>query len=147
MDVYSVTLTIAPSNQKANSPNFQIGASLSLLFIGKEPVKLCDISSLKLTWHLEMDGWNTSFLLGRPIFMGYVSFREGKWVVSRKPKHPIGCLAIFIARYIGAWYDHWQLYQLGLPPTQDSSHHQDCHIFSRESQAKPSFATGILGGG
>ena len=26
-----------------------------------------------------MDGWNTTFLLGRPIFRGYVSFREGKW--------------------------------------------------------------------
>ena len=25
-----------------------------------------------------MDGWNTTFLLGRPIFSGYVSFREGK---------------------------------------------------------------------
>ena len=25
-----------------------------------------------------MDGWNTTFLLGRPIFRGYVSFREGK---------------------------------------------------------------------
>ena len=24
-----------------------------------------------------MDGWNTTFLLGRPIFGGYVSFREG----------------------------------------------------------------------
>ena len=24
-----------------------------------------------------MDGWNTSFLLGRPIFRGPVSFREG----------------------------------------------------------------------
>ena len=24
-----------------------------------------------------MDGWNTTFLLGRPIFIGYVSFREG----------------------------------------------------------------------
>ena len=24
-----------------------------------------------------MDGWNTTFLLGRPIFSGYVSFREG----------------------------------------------------------------------
>ena len=24
-----------------------------------------------------MDGWNTTFLLGRPIFRGYVSFREG----------------------------------------------------------------------
>ncbi len=25
---------------------------------------------------LKMDGWNTTFLLGRPIFRGYVSFRE-----------------------------------------------------------------------
>ena len=25
---------------------------------------------------LKMDGWNTSFLLGWPIFRGYVSFRE-----------------------------------------------------------------------
>ncbi len=32
-------------------------------------------------------------------------------------------------------------YTLGLPPTQDSSHHQDYYIFSRESQPKPSFAT------
>ena len=24
--------------------------------------------------HLKMDGWNTTFLLGRPIFRGYVSF-------------------------------------------------------------------------
>ena len=28
--------------------------------------------------HLKMDDWKTSFLLGRPIFRGYVSFREGK---------------------------------------------------------------------
>ncbi len=35
------------------------------------------ILSLKLTWHLKMDGWNTSFLLGWPILRGYVSFREG----------------------------------------------------------------------
>ncbi len=34
------------------------------------------IPSLKLTWPLKMDGWNTTFLLGRPIFRGYVSFRE-----------------------------------------------------------------------
>ena len=25
----------------------------------------------------KMDGWNTTFLLGRPIFRGHVSFREG----------------------------------------------------------------------
>ena len=39
-------------------------------------------ASLKLTWHLKMDGWNTSFLLGWPTFRGYVSFREGKHEVS-----------------------------------------------------------------
>ncbi len=27
-----------------------------------------------------MDGWNTTFLLGRPIFRGYVSFREGTYI-------------------------------------------------------------------
>ncbi len=27
---------------------------------------------------LKMDGWNNTFLLGRPIFRGYVSFREGR---------------------------------------------------------------------
>ena len=27
--------------------------------------------------HLKMDGWNTTFLLGRPIFRDHVSFREG----------------------------------------------------------------------
>ena len=26
-----------------------------------------------------MDGWNTIFLLGRPIFRGYVSFRQGNY--------------------------------------------------------------------
>ena len=35
-----------------------------------------EIPSLKLTWHLKMDGWNTSFLLGSSIFRCYVSFRE-----------------------------------------------------------------------
>ena len=38
------------------------------------------LPSLKLTFSpLQMDGWNTTFLLGRPIFRGYVSFREGIW--------------------------------------------------------------------
>ena len=36
------------------------------------------VPSLKLTFlHLDMDGWNISFLLGWPIFRCYVSFREG----------------------------------------------------------------------
>ncbi len=35
------------------------------------------IPSLKLTFlYLKMDGFNTSFLLGWPIFRGYLSFRE-----------------------------------------------------------------------
>ena len=38
------------------------------------------VPSLKLTFSpLKMDGWNTTFLLGRPFFRGYVSFREGKY--------------------------------------------------------------------
>ena len=36
---------------------------------------------------------------------------------------------------------------LGCPPSQDASHHQDYYIFSKGSRTKPSFATGILGGG
>ena len=34
------------------------------------------IPSLQLTWHLKNDGWKTTFLLGWPIFRGFlVSFR------------------------------------------------------------------------
>ena len=37
-----------------------------------------------------MDGWNTTFLLRRPIFRCYVSFREGRissiWYPNKKPK-------------------------------------------------------------
>ena len=48
--------------------------------------------SLKLTWPLKMDGWNTTFLLGRPIFRGHVNFREGMpqndWdIFPRNPQH------------------------------------------------------------
>ena len=53
------------------------------------------LPSLKLTYHLKMDGWNTSFLLGWPIFKGYVSFREGTIEThfhfhrnSHHPSHP-----------------------------------------------------------
>ena len=28
--------------------------------------------------HLKIDGWETTFLLGWPIFKGYISFRESK---------------------------------------------------------------------
>ena len=32
---------------------------------------------------LKMDGWNTTFLLGWPIFRAYVSFREGKFLILK----------------------------------------------------------------
>ena len=31
-----------------------------------------------------MDGWKINFLLGRSIFRGYVSFREGDYPTSKK---------------------------------------------------------------
>ena len=31
--------------------------------------------------HLKVGGWKTSFLLGRPIFKGHVSFRAGKYII------------------------------------------------------------------
>ena len=34
-----------------------------------------------------MDGWNTTFLLGRPIFRGYVSFREGNLLYVDTSSH------------------------------------------------------------
>ncbi len=37
-----------------------------------------------------MDGWNTTFLLGMPIFRGYVSFREGNWKMTSKYHVRIG---------------------------------------------------------
>ena len=51
--------------------------------IEHESVQDALLPSLKLTWHLKMDGWNTSFLLGWPIFRGYVGFREcTRWDVD-----------------------------------------------------------------
>ena len=43
------------------------------------------LPSLKLTLHLKMDGWNTSCLLGRPIFRGemLVSGRVFRWVFDQ----------------------------------------------------------------
>ena len=37
------------------------------------------LPSLKLTYHLKIDGWKTTFVWGRPIFSGYVLFVLG-WV-------------------------------------------------------------------
>ena len=46
--------------------------------------------------HLKMDGWNTSFLLGWPIFRCYVSFRKGnhppKWILNEScPSKLVKC--------------------------------------------------------
>ena len=40
------------------------------------------LSSPKLTWPLKINGWKMNFLLGRPIFRGYASFRECIWVTG-----------------------------------------------------------------
>ena len=40
-------------------------------------LEILNIASWELTYPLKMDGWNTTFLLGNPIFRCYVSFREG----------------------------------------------------------------------
>ena len=40
-------------------------------FLNDKLIKIEVLHSLKLTHHLKMDGWNTNFLLGRPIFSAY----------------------------------------------------------------------------
>ena len=82
---------------------------------------------------LKMDGWNTSFLLGWPIFMCYVSFRGGilssvglqvsvlEWNSSRRLHyHNYNCMAFFsffwrllyLRSNINGW---WLNLQLRLP--------------------------------
>ena len=52
------------------------------LQVGTTPCSTWNILKLTLpetnSSPLKMDGWNTTFLLGRPIFKGYVSFRDRK---------------------------------------------------------------------
>ena len=45
-----------------------------------------NLPSLKLTCLVKMDGWNTSFLFGWPIFRGYVGFREGNLMFKTSSK-------------------------------------------------------------
>ena len=53
-----------------------------------------------------MDGWNTTFLLGRPIFRGYVSFREGMPSQSGKMFiHPKKNLAIPVNSHRISWHE------------------------------------------
>ena len=46
------------------------------MWVDSNPTKKCNLPETN-SLPLKMDGWNTTFLLGRPIFRGYVSFREG----------------------------------------------------------------------
>ena len=41
--------------------------------------------------HLKMDGWKTTFLLGTPIFRGYVSFRKGNYIIWYHVQTFFGC--------------------------------------------------------
>ena len=54
--------------------------SWPLFLLRKKAYFLSGLSSLKLTvrtWKLKMDGWKSSFVLGNPVFKGYVSFLSG----------------------------------------------------------------------
>ena len=42
-----------------------------LKFLNDKLINIEVLRSLKLTYHLKMDGWNTNFLSGRPIFRAY----------------------------------------------------------------------------
>ena len=60
------------------------------------------------------------------------------------------CRVIILLDYILLYYIILMMFIITIVwvvPPPSKSHHQDYYIFSRESQPKPSFATGILGGG
>ena len=72
-----------------------------------------EIPSLKLTasLHLKMDDWKTIFLLGRPIFKGYVSFREGKCFFGRGKYHFLisvvcNCFFVDVTESLGSFWRH-----------------------------------------
>ena len=46
--------------------------------------------------HLRMDGWKISFLLGWPVFRGYVSFREG----TGCSYHQFGDVGFFVCDFM-----------------------------------------------
>ena len=73
----------------------------------------------------EMDGWNTTFLLGRPIFMGYVSFREGILFHSKNCKKTGARITFFgwFHRLPGVSHrpvrKHFVLHHMQQPRTRD----------------------------
>ncbi len=80
-----------------SAPPFQsLGRSVRLVARNWKPRNIPEYPTLPETnsSHLKIDGWNTNFLLGWPIFRGYASFRECElW------KHPsINLLQVFLWR-------------------------------------------------
>ncbi len=71
------------------------------------------LPSLKLTYPLKMDGWNTTFLLGRPIFrgeplvsgrvLGLLPLRNGKWGSMRSLRWHWWYLTLFKATVVTQW--------------------------------------------
>ena len=65
-------------------PGVVTGVSDFLQFFVRDFLKMYALQTNSS--HLNLDGWVTRFLLGRPMFRGYVSFRDG--IPSRKLMHP-----------------------------------------------------------
>ena len=65
-------------------PEFSFFSSDFLQFFVRDVLKIHTPQTN--TSHLNMDGWVTRFLLGRPMFRGYISFGDG--IPSRKFMHP-----------------------------------------------------------
>ena len=89
------------SQQNSQTVIGNASGSIQLLSLNNFP-------SLKLTWHLKMDGWNTSFLLGWMKF-SWAMFVSGRvpWSISKifKPRMP--CLEL--ASYIRTPFrDRWK---------------------------------------
>ena len=73
------------------APNHHDFSFHSLIFRGPTIYQCSSTSipSLKLTWHLKMDGWNTSFLLGWPIFRCYMLVSGSVYTKgTARPKNP-----------------------------------------------------------
>ena len=73
IDIEHQILWFFSEAKKRYTTGFRVRLVFACFFFG---CQVNSIPSLKLTWHLKMDGWNTSFLLGWPIFRCYLSFRE-----------------------------------------------------------------------
>ncbi len=107
-----------------------------------------------------MDGWNTTFLLGRPIFSGYVSFREGihlqlvhfpidfRWfplptgvlLTGSSKSHPHKKTSDRST----SWNPHFRKGQQGFSPCQ---HHASYLYIQYINQVPPVLQTFLLGNG